>query len=437
MKRLFITLFLAVFALPVSAKLDIQSWQTPNGAKVMYVYAPQLPMVDVEINFDAGSARDGKDWGLASFTSALVGTKTSKLDENAISETFNSMGAQIGSSSNRDKASISLRSLTRPALLNKALNTFETLVSDSQFDQGIFDREKQRLLIGIKEKSVKPQSIASDALWRELYSNHPYAHPTSGTEKSVNQLTLTKLESFYKTYYVASNATIAIVGNVDRAKAEAIAEQLMRNLPKGQKPAGLSKPEEIEAAKTIKTEFDSSQTYYFLTQQGIERGNPDYVPLFVGNHLFGGSGFGSMLMQEVREKRGLVYSVYSYFAPMKATGPFIIGLSTKNSSAYEAEKVVEQTLQDFMQGFSDEKLQAIKDNLTGGWPLRMDSNGKILGYLSMIGFYGLPLDYLDTFPKMIESVTKDQILKAWRAHINPDKMLTVMVGKPEQAEKTD
>ncbi|MBN2866346.1 MAG: insulinase family protein [Thiotrichales bacterium] len=432
MKRLFITLFLAVFALPASAKLDIQSWQTPNGTKVMYVYAPQLPMVDVEITFDAGSARDGKDWGLASFTSTLIGTQTSKLDENALSETFNSMGAQTGSSSDRDKASISLRSLTRPALLNKALATFETVVSDAQFDQGIFDRELQRLLIGIKEKSVKPQTIASDALWRELYGNHPYAHPTSGSEETVKQLTVAKLEDFYKTYYVASNATIAIVGNVDRAKAEAIAVQLTTNLPKGQKPAGLLKPEKIKTAKAVNTEFDSSQTYYFLTQQGIERGNADYVPLFVGNHLFGGSGFGSMLMQEVREKRGLVYSVYSYFAPMKVTGPFIIGLSTKNSSAYEAEKVVEQTLEDFLKGFSDEKLQAIKDNLTGGWPLRMDSNGKILGYLSMIGFYDLPLNYLDSFPEKIEAVTKEEILKAWRSHIKPDEMLTIMVGKPEK-----
>jgi len=434
MKRLFMTLFLAVLALPAWAKLDIQSWQTPNGSKVMYVYAPQLPMVDIEINFDAGSARDGDDWGLASFTSTLVGTKTSNLDENAISETFNRMGAQIGSSSNRDKASISLRSLTRPELLNKALKTFETLVSDAQFDQGIFDRELQRLLIGIKEQSVKPQSIASDALWRELYGEHPYAHPPSGSEATVKQLTLAKLKDFYKTYYVASNAMIAIVGNVDRAQAEAIAVQLTANLPKGQKPAGLPKPQKLKGAKGFNTDFDSSQTYYYLAQQGIERGNADYVPLFVGNHLFGGSGFGSMLMQEVREKRGLVYSVYSYFAPMKVTGPFVIGLSTKNASAYEAEQVVEQTLKAFMQGFTEEKLQAIKDNLIGGWPLRMDSNGKILGYLSMIGFYGLPLDYLETFPEMIEAVTKDQILNAWRAHIKPDEMLTVMVGKPEKSE---
>lgn len=431
MKRILITLCLALFVAPASANIDIQSWQTANGTKVVYVHAPQLPMVDVEMSFDAGSARDGDMWGLASFTSALIGTKTSKLDEDTIAETFNRMGAQIGSSSGRDKASISLRSLTRPELLDRALTNFETLVSDSQFDQAIFDRELQRLLIGIKQKSVQPQAIASETLWRELYGNHPYAHPTSGTAETVTTLTPAKLEAFYKKHYVASNAVVAIVGNVDRAKAEAIALQLTANLPKGQKPAGLPKPAKVNTGKRVTTEFDSTQTYYYLAQLGIERGHADYAPLFVGNHLFGGSGFGSMLMKEVREERGLVYSVYSYFAPMKATGPFLIGLSTKNASAYEAEKVVEQTLKDFMNGFSDEKLQAIKDNLLGGWPLRMDSNGKILGYLSMIGFYDLPLDYLESFPAQIEAVTKKQILKAWQATIKPKEMLTIMVGKPE------
>lgn len=431
MKRILITLCLALFTMSASASLDIQSWQTPNGTKVLYVHAPQLPMVDVEMSFDAGSARDGEAWGLASFTSGLIGTKTSKLDEETISEFFNRMGAQIGSSSDRDKASISLRSLTRPELLDKALTTFETLVSDSQFDQAIFDRELQRLLIGIKQKSVQPQAIASDALWRELYGEHPYAHATSGTAETVATLTPEKLQTFYKEHYVSSNAVVAIVGNVDRAKAEAIALQLTANLPKGSKPAGLPKPEKVNAGKQVKTEFDSTQTYYYLAQQGIERGHADYAPLFVGNHLLGGSGFGSFLMQEVRENRGLVYSVYSYFAPMKVTGPFVIGLSTKNSSAYEAEKVVAQTLADFMQGFSEEKLQAIKDNLLGGWPLRMDSNSKTLGYLSMIGFYDLPLDYLEAFPKQIEAVTKEQILSAWQAQVKPKEMLTIMVGKPE------
>lgn len=431
MKQVLIAGLLLIVSSATWAQVKIQSWQTENGAKVMYVHAPQLPMLDIQVTFDAGSIREGDEWGLAAFTSALVGTSTSKLDENQVSEAFNNLGAQVGSDSGRDNASISLRTLTRSEIMTSALQTFETLISDSQFDQSIFDRELQRLLIGIKQKSVKPQTIASEALWKELYGEHPYAHPTSGTVETVKRLTPAKLKAFYQQYYVAQNAMIAIVGDVDKAKAQAIAEQLTANLPKGEKPPRLAKPIKMNPGKVTKIEFDSTQTYYYLTQQGIERGHKDYVPLFVGNHLFGGNGFGSMLMQEVREKRGLAYSVYSYFAPMKVEGPYIIGLSTKNASAYEAEKVVQQTLKDFMKGFSEEKLQAIKDNLVGGFPLRLDSNSKILGYLSMIGFYNLPLDYLDEFPKAIEAVTKEEILKAWHQHIEPEKMVTIMVGKPE------
>lgn len=431
MKQLLTAFFILVFSQSVAAKLDIQSWHTSSGAKVMYVHAPQLPMLDIEVSFDAGSARDGKDWGVASFTSTLLGTRTSKLTEDEVSAAFNSIGAQIGSSSGRDKAAISLRTLTRPQIMQRALSTFETLISDSQFDQAIFDRELQRLLLAIKQKTTKPQTIASTTLWQQLYGEHPYAHDPSGTEETAKRLTIKKLQQFYQRYYVASNAYIAIVGNVDKQQAQQIAEQLMANLPKGQKPADLPQPKTINNGKKSKTEFDSTQTYYYLTQQGVQRGHEDYVPLFVGNHLLGGNGFGSRLMQEVREERGLVYSVYSYFAPMKVTGPFVIGLSTKNASAYEADDVVQQTLKDFLNGFSDKELQAIKDNLVGGFPLRIDSNSKILGYLSLIGFYNLPLDYLDTFPQAVAKVSKQEVLQAWNKLIQPEKMQTIMVGKPQ------
>ena len=426
-------LFIGTLLVSVSAfaGVNIQSWQTENGAKVMYVQAKQLPMLDIEMTFDAGSARDGSVWGLASMTSNLLGTSTSNLNEEQVSETFNNIGAQIGSSVSRDNASISLRTLTRPEIMKTALNNFAELLSDSQFKKTIFKREMQRLKIGLKQNSVKPQVIANKALWKALYGNHPYAHPSSGTLESVDEITLDKINAFYKKYYVASNAVIAIVGNVDKAQAKAIANQLTKNLPGGTKPPGLVSPKKEPKKQTIKVDFDSTQTYYSLAQLGIERGNPDYVPLFVGNHLLGGAGFGSLLMEEVREKRGLVYSVYSYFAPQKVTGPFIIGLSTKNSTANEADKIARETLDAFLNDFSDKKLQAIKDNLIGGFPLRADNNGKILGYISMIGFYGLPLDYLDWFPKQIEKVTKQDVLKAWRKHVNPKKMLNIMVGKPK------
>jgi len=420
-----------VISAPAIAALDIQTWQTTNGAKVLFVEAEQLPMLDIEVTFDAGSVRDGDVWGLASFTSSLVGTATSTKNEEQISQTFNEMGAQIGSSASRDSASVSLRTLTRPEILGSALTNFSDLLSDTQFSQSIFDREMERLKIGIKQKSVKPQSISNDKLWSVLYGDHPYAHPSSGSLESVEKIDLKKVKDFYQQYYVAKNAVIAIVGNVDINQAKKISETLTKNLVSGDKPPGLVKPKKVYNNETITIEFDSTQTYYSFAQQGIERGHEDYAPLFVGNHLLGGGGFGSLLMEEVREKRGLVYSVYSYFSPLKVNGPFLIGLSTKNASAKEADKVVKQTLKDFMTGFSDEKLQAIKDNLIGGFPLRMDSNGKILGYLSLIGFYDLPLNYLEWFPKQIEKVTKNDVLTAWKKHVKPGEMVTLMVGKPE------
>lgn len=426
-------LVLPVFWLnPAVAKVDIQSWQTTEGAKVMFVESKQLPILDIQITFDAGSARDGKQWGLASFTSDMLGTATDKRNEDQIAEAFNKLGAQFSSSASRDSATVSLRSLTREKIQQQALQTFTEVLSQAKFKEDIFQRERQRLLTALKQKAVKPQTIASDLLWEKLYVDHPYAHPVVGKPDTIKKLTLAQIDAFYRNHYGASNAVIAVVGDISKSEATEIAEKISRALPTTEKAlAPISAPVALKKANEVVEEFASTQTYYHLTQFGIERGNPDYIPLFVGNHLFGGSGFGSYLMEEVREKRGLVYSVYSYFAPMKQTGPFIIGLSTKNASALEAKKVVEETLNNFLQDFSEEKLQATKDNIIGGWPLRLDANRKIIGYISMIGFYDLPLNYLEWFPKEVAKVTRQQVLDAWRKYIDPQKMLTVMVGEPK------
>lgn len=425
--------FLSVFLVIniAHAELNIQSWNTKSGSKVMFVYAPELPMVDIELKFDAGSVRDGKKWGLSSLTSSLIGTKTSSMTENQISESFNEIGAEFGSSSGRDAATISLRSLTRDEILKQSLATFSQVISKPIFDNKIIKREVARLVLALKQAETKPRSTASKAMWHGLYGNHPYAHAPSGIVKTVKKLTNKDLQGFYNKMFVAKNAQISIVGNVDLKQAKKIAEQITSGLKKGKKPVSIVYPKALIKAKEKKIKFDSSQTHYSLSQIGIERGNEDYAPLFVGNHILGGSGFNSLLMEEVRSKRGLVYGVYSYFAVMKVPGPFIISLSTKNSSAKEADEVVKETLNNFLTDFSEEKLQAIKDNLIGGFPLRMNSNSKILGYISMIGFYNLPLDYLEIFPKQIEKVDKQSVLTAWNKHVNPKKMLKVQVGNPE------
>jgi zinc protease len=412
----------------VFAGLNIQTWKTQNGSKVMFVHAPELPMVDIELKVDAGSARDGKLWGLAGVTSGLLGTATKTLTEDEISKKFNDVGAEFATGAGRDTATVSLRSLTRKEILDQSLTTFIEIIQNPKFETEILNRERARLILGLKQAQTQPRSIASKAMWHGLYGDHPYAHSPSGIVKTVEVITVEDLEEFYNEKYIANNAQVSIVGNVSLAQAKQMAEQVSNALNVGQKPASIPKPKPLESKKIEKVEFDSSQTHYSLSQLGIERGHPDYTALFVGNHILGGSGFNSLLMEEVRSKRGLVYGVYSYFAAMKVSGPFIISLSTKNSSAKESDQVVKQVLQDFMQDFSDEKLQAIKDNLIGGFPLRMNSNSKILGYISMIGFYNLPLDYLESFPKRIAKVNKQDILNAWNKQINLNKMQTVMVG---------
>lgn len=423
----------------LQASVDIQTWTTSKGTKVLFVEAPELPMIDIEVKFDAGSARDNRQPGLASFTANMIGTQTAQLTEQAIADGFNDLGAQFGGDVNRDAASFSLRSLTRADLLNPALDLFEQVINQAAFSETIFQRDRQRLIQGLQQAEEQPASVAQRAFWQGLYGEHPYAHPVSGTVESVESLNIKDLEAFKQRYYVAQNAQIAMVGAITRQQAEKLAEQLTAAMPKGEKPAALAQPKPLTQVKTEaknepKTEvidFQAAQTQYFTGQLAVERGHPDYYALFLGNHLLGGSGFASLLVEEVREKRGLVYSVYSYFAPMRVPGPWIVGLSTANSQALQADEVVKQTLQGFMKDFDEQKLADIKSNLIGGWPLRMDSNSKILGYISMIGFYDLPLDYLDAFPRHIEQLSKAEVLAAWQRHINPDQLFTLMVGQPE------
>ncbi|BBP42512.1 M16 family metallopeptidase [Thiosulfativibrio zosterae] len=420
---------LMALSVSVWADVNIQSWQTSNGAKVMFVASPELPMLDIQVSFDAGSARDGAQFGLANMTMGLLGTATTKHTEDEISAAFNDLGAQIGGSANRDMAQLSLKTLTRPSIMQPALAMFQEVLHQPVFSEEILTREKSRLTQALKQKTTKPQTIASEAMMENLYGNHPYAHPTEGTLETIAPITTQDLQAFYQRYFVAKNTVIAMVGNVTPQQAKDIAESLSKGLKAGEKPAPLPKPSSFKAMD-INIKFDSSQTYYSLSHLGVERGNPDYYALFLGNHLLGGSGFGSLLMENVREKRGLVYSVYSYLAPMKVAGPFLIGLSTKNASAYEADAVVKETLKGFLKDFDESHLQAIKDNLIGGFPLRVDSNGKLIGYLSMIGFYNLPLDYLEDFPKQMAALTKAQVLTAWQKLLEDQQMLRVMVGNP-------
>lgn len=408
---------------------QIQHWETTNGARVYFVAAPELPMLDVSVVFDGGAARDGELSGTALLTNAMLKEGAGDLDTDQIASSFDDVGANFGSSAQRDMALVNLRSLTAEPALDKALQTFTTVLTTPSFPEASFQRLQKQVLIGLRAEKQSPSALASRAFYKNIFGEHPYATMPSGTETTAVQITRDDLIRFYQQYYVAQNALVVLVGDVSLDKAKSIAEQITVGLNKGKAAETIEPVMTLEHATVERITHPSSQTHILMGQPGINRTDPDYFALYVGNHILGGSGLVSKLSNEIREKRGLSYSVYSYFMPMRQLGPYQFGLQTRNEQAQEALEVMKTTLASFIeQGPTEDELKAAKQNITGGFALRVDSNSKIANYLAMIGFYDLPLDYLDNFKDKVNAITTQQIKDAFSRRIHADKMLTVMVG---------
>lgn len=408
---------------------QIQSWETDNGARVLFVAAPELPMVDVRVVFDAGSARDGDKPGLASMTTAMLSQGARTWDADAIALRMENVGAQLSSSADRDLAAVSIRSLTQPKALDTALETLAGVLSAPSFESDDLERLRQNTLIALRQDQESPRTVAQKALYRAVFGTHPYASDPSGTEESVRTLTREDLASFHQRHFTAANAVVAVVGDLDREAAADLAERVVGTLPAGQRPPPLPEVSALAAGALEQIDFPSTQTTVLAGQPGMRRGDPDYFALYLGNHILGGSGLVSLLMEEVREKRGLSYSTYSYFLPLAQPGPFLMGLQTRNDQADQARQVMIETLKRFVaEGPTEQELTAAKKNLTGGFPLRIAENSEIVAYLAVIGFYGLPLDYLDRFIERIEAVDAAQIRDAFARRVHPDRLAIVTVG---------
>ncbi|MGZ5006730.1 MAG: M16 family metallopeptidase [Methylobacter sp.] len=421
--------WLAVFCNPAQAAAKIEHWQTPQGSRVYYVHTEGLPMVDIQVAFDAGSARDGSQFGLSALTSALLDTGAGQWNADEIAQRFESVGAQFGSNVSNDMASVSLRTLTDKPLFDKALETVQVILTSPGFNQADFQREKNRTLSGLKQQEESPGELAHIAFFKAVYGDHPYGHPTPGTIATVTPLEAADLRNFYQKYYVAANAMVVIVGDLTRQQAEQTAEKLVGGLPVGQKPEPLPEVVMPVKANVQHIEFPSSQTHVLIGMPGTFRKDPDYFTLYVGNHILGGGALVSKLFDEVREKRGLAYSASSSFGPMARKGPFAISLQTRNDQTGQALDVVNKTLGDFIaKGPTEAELNAAKKNITGGFAMRFDTNKKLAAYVSMIGFYDMPLDYLDTFQQNVEKVTVASIKDAFKRRVDPQLMQTITVG---------
>jgi zinc protease len=423
--------------LQASAALQIQSWSLANGARVLFVENHAIPMLDLSIEFDAGSRRDpdGKS-GLASLTNAMLtrGVTASDvapaLSEAQILDGLADVAAQRGGGVGMDRAGITLRMLSSAAERDTAISLLARVLAQSSFPAALFARDQARTIAEVKEALTKPEEIASKALWAALYGQHPYARHE--TEASIAAITRDDLVAFHRSHYVANRAVIALIGDVSRARADQIARQLTAQLPQGPALPPLP-PVAYGSASEQRIAHPASQSHILLGMPALVRGDPDFFALTVGNYILGSGGFVSRLTAEVREKRALSYSVYSYFSPLAQSGPFEIGLQTKRAQTDQALAVVRQTVAAYLRdGPSVAELKAAKDNLIGGFALRIDNNRKILDNLAVIAFYQLPLNYLDTWTANIGKVTLAQIRDAFRRKIALDQLSTVIVGGTHQ-----
>lgn len=429
----FHSLWLAVLLLAVSLEVlavpDIQHWTTARGGRVFFVATDGLPLVDVRVVFDAGSARDGDKFGLANLTSGMLDTGAGDWDADAIAQRLENVGALLGAAAGRDSAHVTLRSLTHPEKLAVALDTAKAVLAHPSFEARDFDRERNRALLAIKQQGEDPGEIAEIAFMRAIYGDHPYAHPTEGLKDTVEKLTREDLVDFHRRTYTVRNGIVVIVGDVQRADAERMAEALLADLPEGEVLPPLPEPAPKPGPETARTAFPSEQTHVYAGVLGMKVNDPDYFPLYVGNHTLGGSGLVSRIMEEVREKRGFAYNAYSYFIPMRVTGPFEIGLQTKNAQAQEALDVALKTVRNFIEaGPSEKELDAAKKNIIGGFVLRLDSNQKLTAEVANIGFFNRPLDYLNTFTQKVQAVTREDVKRAFKARVDTGKLQTILVG---------
>lgn len=431
---IFMLLLFALHSANAKKVLDIKHWRTKKNVPVYFVKAPDLPMLDIIVAFDAGSSRDGKTPGLARLTNSLLDQGTNKLSADQIAANFDDVGARFSNATYRDIALLELRSLSYPDYLIPALATFQAVLGNPSFNQHAFDRERDSQLANIAYKKQKPSYLASDALFKALYQKHPYGHPIVGYPQSLRDIKTYDVENFYKRYYVAENMLIVLVGAIDENKAKSIADQLSQSIHRGK--AAQSLPPAMPTQKIQNhIKLPVAQTTLLLGQVAIDRHDPDFFPLTVANYSLGSGVFVSRLYQQVREQRGLSYSIYSHFIPMRAKGPFVVSFATRTAQANQALSVTQDIIKNFiLEGPSAKELAAAKKNIIGGYSLNLDSNTSIANAVLNYAYFNLPPDYFDTYQEKVEAVTLEQIKHALKHKLNTEKMSVISVGQLKLAK---
>jgi zinc protease len=417
----------------LQAMPPIQRTVLANQLVLLVCEEHSLPFVTFQLLIDSGSRRDPSgEEGLSHLTARGLLLGTSKRNVNAINEELDFMGASLNSSSSRDYATLSLRVLKKD--LDKGFDLFMEALTQPTFPDEEIQREVEKTLAAIQSAEDQPEVVAEKEFQKTLFLKSPYAHPVEGTKESVPRLTREAVLRFYRTYYHPNKSILTIVGDLT---ANEVKTKLLSHLEKWQ----TAKIPEVpfistfaKEQKTVKINRPITQANIILGHSGVSRENPDFYALTVMNYILGGGGFASRLVGEIRNKRGLAYSVASFFDPGKYPGSFQIVLQTKNSSAREAVSLSLQQMELIQkEPVSEKELEGAKKYLIGSFPMRLDTQGKLANFLTQVEYYGLGLDYPEKYPSLINSVTREEVLRVARKYLHPENYILIVVANLKEA----
>jgi len=407
-----------------------------NGMVLLTSEQRTLPMVSIELLVDAGSAHESVNQaGLANLTAKLLTYGTKGRSAVQINETLDFIGASLETGCGQDTASLSVTVLKKD--LPTGLDLLADVLTQPTFPQAEIDRQKQAVIATIRANEENPGAVAAKAFAAALFPQSPYGRPVEGTEASVKSLQQKNLQDFFARYYRPNRTIVAIVGDVSEQEIAPLLSKALRGWEKGEPSAPPTAPVNIGPPKLVRVNKELTQANIAMGHGGVARGNPDYYAIQVMNYILGGGGFSSRAMDSIRNERGLAYSVYSFFAAEKSHGTFEFVMQTKNETATEAIRIATDEMRRIREQLvSDQELNDAKDYLIGSFPLRLDTNRKVASFLAQVEYFELGLDYPDRYPNLIRSVAREDVLRVAREYLQPDKLITVIVGNLQKiAEK--
>ncbi len=420
----------AVWGAPVHS-IEIQKVVSPKGIVAWLVEDHANPIINVKFAFRGGAALDpmGKE-GLANLVASTLDEGAGNMDSQAFQQELEDLSISLSFRADLDSFSGSVRTLTRNH--DRAFELLRLAKTQPRFDEEAVERIRSQILAGIRRSSEDPRRIAGRTLIKTLFPDHPYGRPSRGTAESVPVIKLVDLKLFVAQRLAKDNLVIGVVGDITPAALGKLLDATFGSLPAKASPWTLDEAKTNSGNRTIVIDKPIPQTVIRFGQAGIKRDDPDFFPAYVMNYVLGGGGFESRLYEEVREKRGLAYSAFSYLSPFNHAGLIMGGAGTANARVAETVKILKDEWRRMSdQGLSAEELKDAKTYLTGSYPLRFSSSGRIASMLTGIQLERLGIDYINKRNSFIQEVSLDDVNRVAKKLLDPDNLTLVVVGKPD------